>query len=83
MSVAIGHNSVDQALKSFVDRIERLEGEKKNLAEDIRGLYGEAKLRGTDVRALRAVIKYRREDAEKRAAREAAVDELMHKLGMV
>lgn len=83
MTVSIGHNSVDPTLKGFVERIERLEEEKKLTAEDIRSIYGEAKDKDIDVRALRAVIKYRREDAEKRAAREAAIDELMHKLGMV
>ncbi len=84
MTVAIiGHNSIDQALKSFVDRIEALEAEKKNTAEDIRSVYAEAKDKEIDVKALRAVIKLRREDAEVRAAREAAVDALMIKLGMV
>ena len=79
----IGHNSIDAALKSFVDRIETLEVEKKNTAEDIRSVYAEAKDKDIDVRALRAVIKLRREDAAARAAREAAIDELMHKLGMI
>lgn len=80
-----GHNSVpvsSDALKSFVDRIENLEAEKKTFVNDIRDVYAEARDRGIDVKALRAVIKLRREDAEKRADRERAIDAIMHKLGM-
>jgi uncharacterized protein (UPF0335 family) len=91
MIVSIGHNnpphplafSMDPELRAFVDRIERLEAEKKNTAEDIRSVYAEAKAKQIDVRALRAVIKLRREDAAVRAAHEAAIDEIMHKLGMI
>lgn len=79
----IGHNSVDPALKSFVERIEKLEEEKRQTAEDVRSVYGEAKDKDIDVRALRAVIRMRREDAEKRAAREAAIDDILHRLGMI
>ncbi len=81
----IGHNSVPgvsaDILKGFVDRIERLEEEKRNLAEDIRSVYGEAKEKNIDPKALRVVIKRRREDAEKRAELEAAVDAIMFQLG--
>ena len=79
----VGHNSIDPTLKRFVDRIETLEEEKRNTAEDIRSVYGEAKDKEISVRALRAVIKIRRQDAAERAAREAEIDELMHKLGMI
>lgn len=81
--VSIGHNSDDFYIKQFVDRIETLEEEKRNTAEDIRSVYAEVKEADISVRALRAVIKLRREDAAKRAAREAEIDELMHKLGMI
>ncbi len=80
----IGHNSVGVSgdiLKGFVDRIERLEEEKRNLAEDVRSVYGEAKEKGVDPKALRVVIRRRREDAEKRAELEAAVDAIMFQLG--
>ena len=46
-------------LKAFVERIERLEEEKKALADDIRDVYGEAKSTGFDVKALRTIIKMR------------------------
>lgn len=82
----IGHNSApvsDEALKSLIERIDRLETEKKTTADDIRDVYAEAKAVGIDPKALRIVIRMRREDADKRAAREAAIDAIMHKLGMV
>lgn len=79
----IGHNSDGEVLKNFVDRIEKLEEEKRNTAEDIRSVYTEAKEKEVDVKALRAVIKWRREDAEKRAEREAAIDAMLHTLGMI
>lgn len=83
MAIEIGHNSVDPTLKSFVDRIEKLEDEKSLASEDIKSVYAEAKGKDIDVRALRAVIKLRREDAEKRRAREDAIDALLLKLGMI
>lgn len=79
----IGHNSDGETLKGFIDRIEKLEEEKRNRAEDIRSVYTEAKEKEVDVKALRAVIRWRREDAEKRAEREAAIDAMLHTLGMI
>lgn len=79
----IGHNSIDPVLKSFVERIETLEEEKRNTLEDIKSVYGEAKGKEIDAKALRAVIRMRREDPSVRAAREAAIDEIMLKLGLI
>jgi len=70
-------------LKSFVERVERLEEEKKSLAEDIREVFAEAKASGFDVKALRAVIRLRAQDAEERAEHEALVDLYKHALGML
>ena len=61
-------------LKSFVERIEKLEEEKKALAEDIREVYGEAKGVGFDVKALRTVVRLRMQDGEERKEHEALVD---------
>ena len=47
-------------LRQFVERAERLEEEKKAIADDIRELFGEAKSRGFDVKALRAIIRLRK-----------------------
>jgi uncharacterized protein (UPF0335 family) len=49
-------------LRSIVERIERLEEEKKALANDIKDIYGEAKASGFDVKALRALISLRRKE---------------------
>jgi uncharacterized protein (UPF0335 family) len=70
-------------LKAFVERIERLEEEKKAIADDIKGVYGEAKGNGFDVKALRAIIRLRKEDPAKRAEHEAILETYMHALGML
>jgi len=70
-------------LKAFVERIERLEEEKKALADDIRDVYGEAKSTGFDVKALRTIIKMRKEDTDERKEHEAILETYMHALGML
>ncbi len=57
-------------LKSFVERIERLEEEKEALAGDIREVYSEAKATGFDVKILRQVIRLRKMDASDRSEME-------------
>ena len=69
-------------LKSFVERIERLEEEKKTLADDIRDVYAEAKSAGFDVKALRAVIRLRKQDEDERKEQEAILDVYLTALGM-
>ncbi len=61
-------------LKSLVERIEKLEEEKKALSEDIREVYAEAKGVGFDVKALRTVVRLRMQDGEERKEHEALVD---------
>ena len=70
-------------LKAFVERIERLEEEKKALADDIRDVYGEAKSTGFDVKALRTIIRMRRQDTDERKEHEAILETYMHALGML
>ena len=70
-------------LRSFVERIERLEEEKKGIADDIRDVYAEAKGNGFDVNVLRKVIALRKKDANERQEEEAILDLYMHALGMV
>jgi uncharacterized protein (UPF0335 family) len=70
-------------LRSFVDRIERLEEEKKALANDIKEVYAEAKGNGFDTKILRKVISIRKlEDAE-RQEQESLLDLYMAALGMI
>jgi uncharacterized protein (UPF0335 family) len=70
-------------LKAFVERIERLEEEKKTLSDDIRDVYGEAKVNGFDVKALRAIVKMRKQDVNERKEQEAILETYMLALGMV
>ena len=70
-------------LKAFVERIERLEEEKKTIADDIRDVFAEAKGNGYDVKALRTVIRLRKQDKDERAEQEAILETYLHALGMI
>ena len=70
-------------LKAFVERIERLEEEKKATADDIRDVYAEAKATGFDVKALRTIVRLRKVDADERKEHEAILETYMHALGML
>ena len=69
-------------VKNFMERIERLEEERRDLADDIRSIYAEAKAAGYDTKALRKLIQLRRKDANERAEEEAILDTYMHAVGM-
>jgi uncharacterized protein (UPF0335 family) len=77
-----GQLAKDQ-LRSYVERIERLEEEKAALAGDIRDLFAQAKSAGFDTKALRTIIKLRKQDAAERRDQEAVVATYMHALGML
>jgi len=79
---AAGHNANAQ-LRAVVERIERLEEEKKTIADDIRDVYAEAKGNGFDVKALRAIIRMRKQDANERAEQESILETYMVALGML
>ena len=69
-------------LRSFVDRIERLEEEKAGIAADIRDIYAEAKGTGYDVKALRKLIAMRKQELEERREQSELLQLYMHALGM-
>jgi len=69
-------------LRSFVERIERLEEEKKALAEDIREVYAEAKGTGFDTRIMRQVVRLRQMESADRQEREAMLELYLNALGM-
>ena len=77
-----GNFSADQ-LNQIVGRIERLEEEKKGLADDIREVYAEAKAHGFDVKTIRQVVKLRKLDGAERAERESLLEIYMEALGML
>ena len=70
-------------LRAFIERIERLEEEKKALADDIRDVFAEAKGTGFDVKALRAVLKLRKQDVDERREHETILETYLHALGML
>ncbi len=70
-------------LRTIVERVERLEEEKKALADDIREVYAEAKANGFDTKTLRAVVRLRKQEAAERQEQEALLDLYMHALGMI
>jgi uncharacterized protein (UPF0335 family) len=80
--MAEAQNFAKAKLKSFVERIEKLEEEKKTISEDIREVYAEAKGDGFDVKALRAVVRLYRQDTDERREHEALVDLYRDALGL-
>lgn len=78
----IGGVAGDQ-LRTIVERVERLEEEKKTIAEDIKEVYGEAKANGFDTKILRKVVSLRKVEAAERQEQEAILDLYMAALGMV
>lgn len=91
---AIGHNSGDDSmldvpdanaadqLRLFIERIERLEEEKKGMGDDIRDVYAEAKSTGFDSKTMRAIVALRRMDPDARAERDALLETYKAALGL-
>jgi uncharacterized protein (UPF0335 family) len=70
-------------LRSIIERIERLEEEKKAISDDIRDVYAESKGNGYDVKALRTIIRMRKQDPDERAEAETILETYMQALGMI
>ena len=70
-------------LKAIIERIERLEKEKKAISDDIKDVYAEAKGNGYDVKALRTIIRMRKEDPNERAEQETILETYLQALGML
>ena len=70
-------------LKSIIERVERLEEEKRQVADQIKEVYGEAKANGFDARTIRKVVSLRRKPAEEREEEEALLDLYLSALGML
>lgn len=69
-------------LKSIIERIERLEEEKKALSEDIRDVFAEAKANGFDPKILRKIVSIRKQDLSERQEQDALLETYMAALGM-
>ena len=70
-------------LRSLIERIERLEEEKKAIAADIKEVYGEAKANGFDTKIMRKVVSLRKKDSAERQEEEAILDLYLSALGMI
>lgn len=80
-----GHNSgvSGERLKSFIERIERLEEDKRAVSEDIAQVYSEAKGVGFDTKIIRLIVKERRLTIEQRYENEALLDIYKAAIGML
>ena len=77
-------NSTAQGqLKSIIERIERLETEKAEVAEQIKEVFAEAKGNGFDVKILRKVVRLRKQDRAKRQEEDAILDLYLSALGEI
>ncbi|MEM8790232.1 MAG: DUF2312 domain-containing protein [Pseudomonadota bacterium] len=70
-------------LRAIVERVEQLEEEKREIADQIKEIYAEAKANGFDAKTLRRIVSIRRKDAEEREEEEALLDLYMSALGML
>ena len=69
-------------LRLLIERIERLEEEKKAIADDVRDVYGEAKARGYDTKTMRTIIRLRKMETHVRQEAEALLDTYRAALGL-
>jgi uncharacterized protein (UPF0335 family) len=76
------HAVAADQLRAFVERVERLEEEKKTIADDIKDVYGEAKAMGFDTKLLRKIVAERRKDEQERVEEETILDMYRRALGM-
>ncbi len=82
-TVATGTEAVNAGhLRAFIERIERLEEEKKALSDDIKEVYAEAKGNGFDVKIIRKIVSIRKQDRDKRREEEEILDLYLAALGM-
>ena len=69
-------------LRQFIERIERLETEKKGIADQVKEVFAESKARGYDQKALREIIRIRKRDSDEVAEQEAVVAMYREALGI-
>ncbi|EIM75140.1 DUF2312 domain-containing protein [Nitratireductor rhodophyticola] len=69
-------------LRAFIERVERLEEDKKTISEDIKEVYAEMKANGFDTKAVRSIVRLRKKDQAERQEEEAMIDLYKAALGM-
>ena len=77
-----GPNVAADQLRLFIERIERLEEEKKGIADDIKDVYGEAKSTGYDVKTMRAIVRLGKLESHVRQEAEALLETYKAALGL-
>ncbi len=82
MSDSVTETVAAQELRSFIERVERLEAEKKDIADGIKEVMAEAKGRGYDTKVMRKLISLRKRDSNDIAEEEAILDMYKSALGM-
>jgi uncharacterized protein (UPF0335 family) len=82
-NIDVLNSTAQQQLKSIIERIENLEAEKAEVAEQIKEVFAEAKGNGYDVKTLRKVVRLRKQDRAKRQEEEALLDLYLSALGEV
>ena len=75
-------NVAAEQLRLFIERIERLEEEKKGMADDIRDVYNEAKSQGFDSKTMRAIVRLRKMEKHARDEAEALLETYKNALGL-
>ena len=75
-------NIAADQLRLFIERIERLEEEKKGIADDIRDVYAEAKATGYDAKTMRAIVRLRKMEKNDRLEAEALLETYKAALGL-
>ena len=75
-------NATDDRLRLLIERIERLEEEKKGIADDVKDVYAEAKAVGYDVKIIRQIVRLRKMKPDDRAEMEALLDTYKAALGL-
>lgn len=86
MAEGIGHNSEGsvsaEQLRLFIERVERLEKERKGVTDDVRDVYAEAKSTGFDTKTMRQIVKLRKMEKHHRNEADALLETYRNALGM-
>lgn len=77
-----GQNIAGQRIKAFIERVERLEEEKKAIAEDIKEVYGEAQAMGFETKILRKIVSIRKKNLQTRREENELLELYMASIGM-
>ena len=82
MTMQQNEATADERLRLLIERIERLEEEKKGVSDDIKDVYLEAKSAGFDVKAMKAVVRLRKLERQEREEQEAMIELYKASLGL-